>query len=136
MRSAEVAEQAGVNVQTLRYYERRGLLREPARSGSGYRAWGPEAVRVIRFVKRAQQLGFTLREIDSLLELAEGGPASCETARELALEKAAQLDAKIATLSAMRDSLQQLADTCTRARSRRHCPILDAIGTGQEGAPQ
>jgi Hg(II)-responsive transcriptional regulator len=136
MRSAEAAERAGVNVQTLRYYERRGLLSEPARSESGYRAWGAEDVRIVRFVKRAQELGFTLREIDSLLELARGGPESCDAARELALAKAAQLDAKIATLGAMRDSLHQLAETCSRTRARRHCPILDAIGAEQEGGPQ
>ncbi|MGH9075039.1 MAG: MerR family transcriptional regulator, partial [Acidimicrobiales bacterium] len=75
MRSSEVAVAAGVNVQTLRYYERRGLLSEPDRLGSGYRAYGPEAVRVVRFVKRAQALGFSLEEVESLLELAAGGPS-------------------------------------------------------------
>ena len=74
MRTAEVAATAGVNVQTLRYYERRGLLPAPERLGSGYRSYTPEAVRVVRFVKRSQQLGFTLDEIGSLLELAAGGP--------------------------------------------------------------
>ena len=68
MRSAQVAAEAGVNVQTLRYYERRGLLAEPDRLDSGYRAYGPEAVRVVLFVKSAQLLGFSLEEIESLLE--------------------------------------------------------------------
>lgn len=93
MRSAEVAAEAGVNVQTLRYYERRGLLAEPERLDSGYRAYGPEAVRIVRFVKRAQGLGFSLEEVESMLELASGGPASCKAARELAKQKIAQLDA-------------------------------------------
>ncbi|MGH9076474.1 MAG: MerR family DNA-binding protein [Acidimicrobiales bacterium] len=127
MRSAEVASEAGVNVQTLRYYERRGLLAEPERLDSGYRAYGPEAVRVVKFVKRAQGLGFTLEEIESLLVLAGGGPASCDAARGLAEEKIARLEEKIASLMTMRDSLRQLTETCTRPRSRRECPLLHAI---------
>lgn len=127
MRSAQVARAAGVNPQTLRYYQRRGLLAEPDRLESGYRAWDDNAVRTVRFVKHAQQLGFSLEEIASLLELADGGPVSCEAARRLADDKIAQLDAKVVTLTAMRDSLRQLAETCSRPRARRHCPLLDAI---------
>jgi Hg(II)-responsive transcriptional regulator len=127
MRSSQVADQAGVNVQTLRYYERRGLLPEPERSGSGYRSYDTQAVRTVRFVKRAQTLGFTLEEIESLLELAAGGPESCDAAKELAGEKIAQLERKIADLTAMRDSLRQLVATCRRSPSRRLCPLLEAI---------
>ena len=71
MRMGEVARQAGVNIQTLRYYERRGLLPEPERGTSGYRAYDPDTVRLVRFIKRAQELGFTLREIDDLIELRQ-----------------------------------------------------------------
>ena len=127
MRTAQVAEEAGVNVETLRYYERRGLLPEPDRLDSGYRAWGPDAVRIVRFVKRAQRLGFTLAEIDSLLELAAGGPESCDTARELAGQKIREFDEKLAALSAMRDSLAQLVASCTRPRAERDCPLLHAF---------
>jgi len=74
VRTSEVAAAAHVNTQTLRYYERRGLLPEPQRTRSGYRAYTPDAVRVVRFVKRAQQLGFTLDDIEELLHLADGGP--------------------------------------------------------------
>src|SRR5919199_6927108 len=98
MRTGEVAAEAGVNVQTLRYYERRGLLPEPARRESGYRVYGPDAVRRVRFIKRAQELGFGLREAESLLALATGGPESCEAARELAETKVAELDRRIADL--------------------------------------
>lgn len=132
MLSSQVAAAAGVNVQTLRYYERRGLLPEPERSESGYRTYDVEAVRTVRFVKRAQQLGFTLEEIDSLLELASGGPENCEAARSLATEKVEQLEQKIATLAAMRDSLHQLVTTCSRTRTRRVCPLLEAIEVGAE----
>jgi len=127
MRSSQVADQAGVNVQTLRYYERRGLLPEPERSDSGYRSYDTQAVRTVRFVKRAQSLGFTLEEIESLLHLAAGGPQSCDTAKALATEKITQLEHKIADLTAMSDSLRQLVATCRRSPSRRLCPLLEAI---------
>ncbi|MGH9206926.1 MAG: MerR family transcriptional regulator [Acidimicrobiales bacterium] len=127
MRSSQLAAQAGVNVQTLRYYERRGLLPAPERSVSGYRSYDTQAVRTVRFVKRAQQLGFSLEEIDSLLELAAGGPASCDAAKTVATEKLAQLEEKIASLLSMRDSLRQLVATCDRSPNKRECPLLDAI---------
>jgi len=91
-----MASQAGVNVQTLRYYERRGLLPAPARRESGYREYPSDAVRVVRFVKRAQELGFSLAEVETLLDLAAGGPDSCDLAQELATQKIGELDAKIA----------------------------------------
>lgn len=133
MRTARVAHEAGVNIQTLRYYERRGLLPEPERLESGYRAWGPDVVRIVRFVKRAQGLGFTLKEIDSLLELAAGGPDSCDAARRLAAEKIAELDEKLATIGAMRESLVQLADSCARPRAQRECPLLRAFADEEDG---
>ena len=123
----QVARRAGVNAQTLRYYERRGLLPDPPRTASGYRAYGPEAVRVVRFVKRAQELGFTLTEVEMLLHLADGGPESCDAARQLAQNKVANLDAKIATLNAMRASLTRLLATCARPRRERDCPLLDSL---------
>jgi Hg(II)-responsive transcriptional regulator len=127
MRSSEVASQAGVNVQTLRYYERRGILAKPRRSDSGYRSYDAQAVRTVRFVKCTQELGFSLEEIDSLLELAAGGPRNCDAARKLATQKIAELEARMARLSVMRDSLRQLVATCDRSPNKRECPILEAI---------
>lgn len=127
MRTAEVAAQAGVNTQTLRYYERRGLLPDPGRTGAGYRRYKPDAVRVVRFIKRAQELGFTLDEVDVLLDLADGGPDSCDAAQELAVEKIAKLDGKIASLMAMRESLDRLLETCTRPRADRDCALLHSL---------
>ncbi len=127
MRTAQAAELAGVNTQTLRYYERRGLLPDPQRTHAGYRDYGPDAVRTVRFVKRSQELGFTLTEIETLLDLADGGPDSCDTTLQLASEKISQLDDKIATLQAMRASLAQLAATCTRPRADRDCPLLHSL---------
>jgi Hg(II)-responsive transcriptional regulator len=130
MRTGEVAAEAGVNVQTLRYYERRGLLPEPARRDSGYRIYGPDAVRRVRFIKRAQELGFALSEAETLLELASGGPESCDAARGLAEEKICELDRRIADLQAMRDSLRRLAETCANPRHERECPLVHAIDQG------
>jgi Hg(II)-responsive transcriptional regulator len=127
MRTSEVADLAGVNPQTLRYYERRGLLPTPPRSASGYRSYPDDTVRVIRFVKRAQELGFTLDEVEELLQLSRGGPSSCDSARVMARAKLDDLAAKIADLERMRDSLRQLVDTCVRPRAERDCPLLEAI---------
>jgi DNA-binding transcriptional MerR regulator len=129
VRTSEVATQAQVNTQTLRYYESRGLLPEPERTSSGYRAYTPDAVRVVRFVKRAQQLGFTLDDIDDLLHLADGGPGSCDEARTMACTRITDLQQRINALTGMRDALTQLVDTCDKPRSERDCPILHDIET-------
>jgi Hg(II)-responsive transcriptional regulator len=134
MRTGQVADEAGVNVQTLRYYERRGLLPAPARRASGYRMYGPETVRVVRFVKRAQQLGFSLSEVESLLELAAGGPDSCHGARRLATNKITDLDRRIAGLTSMRESLRRLVATCERPRAERECPLLHSIEETGDGS--
>jgi Hg(II)-responsive transcriptional regulator len=127
MRTSEVADRAGVNMQTLRYYERRGLLDAPPRTPGGYREYPSSAVSVLRFVKRAQQLGFSLDEVDELLNLADGGPDNCDGARVLAETHLAELDRKIADLTRMRDSLGELLSTCARPRAERSCPLLQAI---------
>lgn len=127
MRSGQVARDAGVNVETLRYYERRGILQSPERRASGYREYTNEAVGVIRFVKRAQELGFSLDEIETLLTLAAGGPESCESARALATRKLDELDAKMRSIRAMQDSLRRLVATCEMPRGERECPLLDAL---------
>jgi len=126
---SEAAAQARVNTQTLRYYERRGLLPEPARTPSGYRDYGDDAVRVVRFVKRAQQLGFTLDDIEDLLHLAGGGPESCDEARAMARGRIDDLQQRIDELAGMRDALTRLVETCGEARAQRQCPILHDIET-------
>lgn len=130
MRTSEAAARAGVKVQTLRYYERRGLLPEPPRLSSGYRTYPPEAVRLVRFVKRAQQLGFGLDDIAELLDLADGGPSSCAAVRDLASGKVAELQRRLDHLAVMRDALGRLVDTCEQPRERRECPLLEAIEEG------
>jgi MerR family transcriptional regulator, mercuric resistance operon regulatory protein len=129
VRTSEVAAQARVNTQTLRYYERRGLLPEPTRTPSGYRNYGDDAVRVVRFVKRAQQLGFTLDDIEDLLHLAGGGPDSCDEAKAMARSRIDDLQRRIDELVGMRDALTRLIETCGESRAERECPILHEIET-------
>jgi len=131
VRSGQLALRAGVNVETLRYYERRGLLEAPARLPSGYRAYDDEAVRIIRFIKRAQELGFTLAEVETLLELAAGGPDTCDAAQSLAGNRIADLARRIEMMRRMRDSLERLVATCQRPRRDRECPLIQSIE--QEG---
>jgi MerR family mercuric resistance operon transcriptional regulator len=135
VRTSEVAAAAHVNAQTLRYYERRGLLPQPRRTRSGYRAYTADAVRVVRFVKRAQQLGFTLDDIEELLHLADGGPASCDEAKTMARGRVADLQRRIADLAGMRDALTRLVDTCDQPRAQRDCPILHDIQTAATTPP-
>ena len=127
MRTGMVAAEAGVNVQTLRYYERRGILAKPRRTGSGYREYTPEAVRLIRFIKRAQALGFTLDEIEDLLRLRDGGQASCAEVKAAAQAKIAGVDEKLASLQAMRRALASLVSSCARNAKKRSCPLLEAL---------
>jgi DNA-binding transcriptional MerR regulator len=125
----EVVAQARVNIQTLRYYERRGLLPEPTRTPSGCRNYGDDAVRVVGFVKRAQQLGFTLDDIEELLHLAGVGPDSCDEARAMARGRIDDLSQRIEELTGMGDALTRLIETCGESRAERECPILREIDT-------
>lgn len=127
MKIGEVATQAGVNVQTLRYYERSGLLREPCRRGSGYRDYPAEAVRIVRFIKHAQRLGFSLTDIADLLRLSLDHKDRCGNVRTLAHQKLAEIDGKIASLRAMRRALKTLAQVCEQPRSDTGCPLLRAL---------
>lgn len=132
--TGKLAALAGVNIQTLRYYERRGLLQKPPCRPSGYREYSPEAVKLIRFIKHAQQLGFTLSEIQELLRLRQDRTGSCSQVRASAQTKMADIDRKVRSLQAMKKALSVLVASCKTDRSRRECPILEALDeTFQEG---
>ena len=122
----EVAAAAGVNVQTLRYYERRGLLPAPARSLGGHRLWSPEAVTRVRAIKAAQRLGFTLKEIAELLG-AGAGRRPRPAVGELALAKRGELDSRIVDLLAIRAVLTEVVETgcedLTVCARQPACPI-------------
>jgi Hg(II)-responsive transcriptional regulator len=127
VRTSELASRAAVNPQTLRYYERRGLLAPPPRSAAGYRAYPAAAVRRVRFIKHAQELGFTLAQVDTMLHLADGGPDSCDQVRALAEEKVTDVRRRIADLQALQAGLTRLVATCDRPRRERDCPILHEL---------
>jgi DNA-binding transcriptional MerR regulator len=114
LRSGELASKAGVSVATLRYYERRGLIPRPARSESGYRAYPPGTVEVVRMIKQAQKLQFSLREIGELLQLRSHPQASCADVYASGRLKLQDLESRIATLTTIRDRLAQLVSTCSR----------------------
>ncbi len=114
-------------METLRFYERRGILKEPQRRSSGYREYPPEAVRVVRFIKRAQELGFTLDEVEELLVLREGRGLGCKDAQATATSKMAEIEEKIQKLRAMKRALGVLVKSCKTRNAVRECPILDAL---------
>lgn len=126
MRTGEVAACAAVNIQTLRYYERRGLLGRPPRTPSGYRRYSDEAVRIVRFVKRAQDLGFSLGEVEQLLRLRRVSGLRRMSVQGLARAKLADIDRKIGQLQAMRVALEHLLTTCCDDGATG-CPILEAL---------
>lgn len=125
MTIGRVAEAAGVNVETIRFYQRLGLLAEPTRPPGGVRRYGGEVVSRLRFVKRAQQLGFSLAEIQRLLVLED--PQSCGKARSLAAEKLALVEARLADLARMRDVLKELVARCDVRRGKVACPIIATL---------
>jgi Hg(II)-responsive transcriptional regulator len=135
IRTGEVAARAGVNIQTLRYYERRGLLKEPPRRSSGFRKYTEEAVRIVRFIKHAQQLGFTLREIEELLQLRENRDRTCAQVRRAAEAKVADIDFKLSRLTAIRGALEVLVQSCRNKRATR-CPLIEALDTDSQRAVQ
>lgn len=126
MRIGTAAEQAGVNVQTFRYYERRGLLPRPPRRTSGYREFPDEAVRMVRFIKRAQDLGFTLDEVQELIALRNDRRRDRVRIRAVAERRVRQVERKIAELESMKKALTHLLHCC-RDGSTLACPIIEAL---------
>ena len=122
-----LAGKAGANVETIRYYQRRGLLSEPDKPESGYRRYSAEQVKRVRFIKRAQELGFTLEEILGLLRL--DGAHACAETRDLAARKLEMIEGKLADLAAMRKALSKLVRGCDAMGSAGACPIIHALAT-------
>ncbi|MEV4714693.1 MerR family transcriptional regulator [Micromonospora sp. NPDC049374] len=122
LRTGEVAEQAGVNIQTLRYYERRGLLAEPTRSNGGHRLYPADTVALLNVIKTAQRLGFTLDEVADLLDAGRRRHPTPDL-RQGAIDKIAEIDAKIADLTAIRGALTEVVDA--RCDSLTNCTCTD-----------
>lgn len=120
--------EAGVNVETIRYYQRRGLMDEPPRPVRGYRRYALSHVKRVRFVKRAQLLGFTLQEITELLRLEDG--KSCRETRLLAQHKLMVIEGRLSDLSRMRRTLKVLIAQCATGSRPSSCPIIATLSAG------
>jgi MerR family mercuric resistance operon transcriptional regulator len=125
MKIGELAERAGVHVETVRYYQRLGLVPSPPRRHGTVRRYGEEAADRLRFIKRAQALGFSLEEVRLLLELAAG--EHCAETRAVAKEKARLVQRKITDLRAMHSALQKLVRACDAGGPGRGCPIIETL---------
>lgn len=129
----QVAKESGVNVETVRFYERRGLVAQPSRAGGGFRKYPREVVRRIRFIQSGKALGFTLKELEELLALRVNRSARCEDVRRRAEEKLQAIDAKLRELERMKLALEGLTAACRRKRTTSVCPILDALDEREGG---
>lgn len=127
MKIGQLAHRAEVNIDTVRYYERQGLLPPPARLASGYRRYDETDVARLRFVRRAKALGFTLVEIRDLLALSGRREDDMGSLKAAANEKLADVEAKLAELTRIRDGLQTLVDACPGHGALEQCPILHAL---------
>ncbi|GMR13547.1 MAG: Zn(2+)-responsive transcriptional regulator [Gemmatimonadota bacterium] len=122
-----LADAAGVGRETVRFYERKGLLADPPRTDSGYRSYPPESVERLRFIRRAQGLGFTLEEISELLALRVDEVAACGTVEARAREKLAKVAQKLTELRRMKRALERLVDACEAREPTSDCPILEEL---------
>jgi MerR family transcriptional regulator, copper efflux regulator len=122
-----VAKRAGVPIDTIRYYEREGLLPEPLRRASGYRSYNESAISQLRFIRRAKDLGFTLEEIRDLLALSADRHRGVNAVKQRAQQRLASIDARIAELTRIRQGLEQLVEACPGHGDPEQCPILRAL---------
>ncbi len=131
MTRGEVARRTGVNIETVRYYEQRGLIPRPPRSASGYRKYTEDYVERIRFIKRAQELGFTLQEIVELLSLRVDPDTDRGEVKQRAEAKLAHIEEKIRDLERMAQALTTLVATCSGCGPTSECPILEGMQSAE-----
>ena len=131
LRTAQLANEGGVNVETIRYYERHGLLPRPPRTASGYRIFSENAVKRLRFIKHAQALGFSLKEIKELLDIQVKRNSSCADVRRKAQAKIADVDEKIRHLQAIRRSLVKITAACSGQGPIATCSVIQALNDGK-----
>lgn len=123
----QLAREAGIGIETVRFYERRGLIEDPPRRESGYRQYPPESVARLRFIRRAKELGFSLDEIGDLLVLRSRPGENRDRVRAKARAKIEDIERRIADLTRMKTTLTELADACACRRDSDDCPILEAL---------
>ncbi|MFO1334381.1 MAG: MerR family DNA-binding protein [Piscinibacter sp.] len=127
MTIGQLAAAAGVNVETVRYYQRRGLLAVPERASGSIARYGQAALTRLRFIKRAQALGFSLDDVQALLSLDDG--RSCAAARSIGEHKLADVRERIRTLQALEHALEGLVTRCAESKRRISCPLIEALTT-------
>ena len=127
----QLARNGGVGVETVRFYERKGLLAEPDRRPSGYRQYNEDVVDRLRFIKRAKELGFTLSEIKELLSLRLDPTTTCADVKSRTEEKITDIEAKIRTLQRMKRALVKVTKACSGSGGTSECPILEALEKGE-----
>ncbi len=125
----KIARGAGTGVETIRFYERQGLIAKPGRTSSGYRLYPPDAMRRLRFIRHAKELGFSLGEIKELLSLRVTPGKSCADVKSRAARKTAEIDHRMASLIRIRRALLELSAACSGKGAVSACPILDALET-------
>ena len=129
----ELAEAADVGVETIRFYEREGLLPEPPRSEAGYRLYDAEAVRRLRFIRKAKDIGFTLAETKDLLELRVTDASTCDDVAERARRKVTVVEDRIRDLNRIRSVLRNLVEACASRTGTTECPILEVLDDDEPG---
>ncbi len=129
MTIGQVARQAGVGVETIRFYERKGLIDEPRRRDSGYRQYSQDVVKRILFIKRAKELGFSLKETKELLTLRVDPESTCADVKRQTEAKIADVERKIEDLLRMKQALVKVVGLCSGQGSLSACPILDVLDT-------
>ena len=127
MQIGQLAQQSGVAIDTVRYYERQGLLPPPTRRASGYRQYGPQDISRLRFIRRAKDLGFSLQEIQDLLRLSDNQDADRAEVRALAQHRLADIERKLRELESMRATLANLVSHCSGHGSLDGCPIIESL---------
>lgn len=119
-----LAKQAGVNVETIRYYQRRGLIQELEKPLQGFRVYPSDYIFRIKFIKRAQELGFTLKEIEDLLDLGDG---NCQQVLQIAEQKLIQIETRLRDLKAMKKALTSLVKQCHSHHEDIHCALIESL---------
>jgi MerR family transcriptional regulator, mercuric resistance operon regulatory protein len=132
MTIGQLAAAAGVNVETVRYYQRRDLLAVPDRPAGGIGRYAPSALTRLRFIKRAQSLGFTLDDVLALLSLDDG--RGCSAARQIGEHKLADVRQRLQTLRVLEAALQDLVSRCSTTKRKVHCPLIEALMQSDENA--
>ncbi len=132
MKIGEVAKAAGIGIDAVRFYEREGLIPEPARRPSGYRMYSPDVILSLRFIRRAKELGFSLKEISELLSLETSAEATAADVRKLAEAKLADIEERIRALQRMRRALRKATESCTGQGPTSSCSILQTLNREQK----